>query len=195
MAEDDSADEQTSDVDDESVGANDETVGADADDEAVDTEDDIPLSALRERIEAERVGEADGSPLSEVTRESADGDEAADLFEQVDVGDIDGEVVWDAVVEGDADPEDLLGEEPRSAGEPEPAAEPTETPDEHVVNKREYCQRCEFFDTPPNATCTNEGAEIVELVDGDHFRVRGCPKVAADDEALRGFVEDPQSGE
>ncbi|MFD1524899.1 carboxypeptidase-like regulatory domain-containing protein, partial [Halolamina salina] len=33
---------------------------------------------------------------------------------------------------------------------------------------------------PPDAVCTNEGTVIVELVDNGHFRVRGCPKVAAD---------------
>lgn len=186
MAEDDPADEQPVDADEETVNADEETV---------DAADEIPLSALRKRIEAERASDTDERPLSEVTQESAaDGDEASDLFEQVDVGDIDGEVVWDAVVEGEAAPEDLLGEEPRGGSEAEPAAEPTETPDEHVVDKREYCQRCEFFAAPPNVTCTNEGTEIVELVDGDHFRVRGCPKVAADDEALGGFAEEPESG-
>ncbi|NHX36896.1 MULTISPECIES: hypothetical protein [Halolamina] len=156
---------------------------------ADDAEGDVPLSALRERIEAEREAAADtdadpfagvdeGEPVSEA--------EATELFEEVEVGDIDAEAVWDAVVEGDAEVTDLLGEEPGV----EPTVEPTGTPDEHVVDKREYCQRCEFFAEPPAATCTNEGTEIVELVDDGHFRVRGCPKVAADDEALPGFVSE-----
>lgn len=161
--------------------------------EEVDPEEELPLSALRDRVEAEKGPAADESPLSEVAQEG--GAEESELFEEVDVGDVDSEAVWDAVVEGNADPEDLLGEEPRTEPEGEPAAEPTDTPDEHVIDKREYCQRCEFFNDPPNATCTNEGTEIVELVDSDHFRVHGCPKVAVDDEALSGFAAETDSEE
>lgn len=184
MSEDDPAD-----AEDEQPTDGDEHV------DDVDPEEDLPLSSLRERVGAERGSEADESPLSEVAQEGGVEAEESELFEEVDVGDIDSEAVWDAVVEGDADPEDLLGEEPRTEPEAEPAAEPTGTPDEHVIDKREYCQRCEFFSDPPNATCSNEGTEIVELVDSDHFRVRGCPKVAADDEALSGFAQESDSDE
>ncbi|WP_435119059.1 hypothetical protein [Halolamina sp. C58] len=156
-----------------------------------DSEEDLPLSGLRERVEAEPEDEPQGDPFETVAEaESADAAASEELFEEVDVGDLDGEEVWDAVVEGDAETEELLGEEPQVESESEPAVEPTGAPDEHVIDKREYCQRCEFFAAPPNATCTNEGTTIVELVDNDHFRVRGCPKVAADDEALSGFASD-----
>lgn len=149
-------------------------------DEVDEIEEEAPLSGLRERVEARReAGEV--SPFAEIdTEASAEGGE---LFEEVDVADVDAEAVWDAVVEGEQPPEDLLEEEPADA-------EPTESPDEHVVNKREYCQRCEFFAAPPDATCTNEGTEIVELLDSDQFRVRNCPKIAADDEALSGFASE-----
>ena len=153
-------------------------------------EADLPLSELRERMESREGGDPGESPLSELDSERAADAEASELFEEVDVGDIDGEAVWDAVVEGEADAAELLGEE--ATVEEEPAVEPGEAADEHVVAKREYCQRCEHFSAPPNATCTNEGTEIVELVDSDHFRVRGCPKVAVDDEALSGFASDGQ---
>lgn len=158
------------------------------DDEAVDPasvdEEDLPLSELRKRVESREDGE---SALSEIDAETTEA-EASELFEEVDVSDIDGEVVWDAVVEGEADPAELLGEE--ATVEEEPAVEPGEMADEHVVDKREYCQRCEYFSAPPNATCSNEGTEIVELVDSDHFRVQDCPKVAVDDDALSGFATD-----
>lgn len=158
-------------------------------------EGEIPLSALRERIEAEREAAAEAgeeSPFGSVDAEEPTDVDGEELFEEVEVGEIDGEAVWDAIVEGDADAEELLGGQPRMESDAEPAAEPTEAPDEHVVDKREYCQRCEFFAEPPNAACTNEGTEIVELVDDGHFRVRGCPKVAADDEALSGFTTGEQ---
>ncbi|MBP1987873.1 hypothetical protein [Halolamina salifodinae] len=148
---------------------------------ADEAEEETPLSGLRERVEARReAGEA--SPFAEIdTEASAEGGE---LFEEVDVADVDTEEVWDAVVEGEQPPEDLLEEEPAVDTERAPA------PDEHVINKREYCQRCEFFAAPPDATCTNAGTEIVEMLDSDQFRVRNCPKVAADDEALSGFVSE-----
>jgi len=181
--------------DDPANGADEQSTDEDEHVEEIDPEEELPLSALRDRVAAERESAADDTPFSEVPREGSADTEESDLFEEVDTGDVDSEVVWDAVVEGDADPEDLLGEEPRTEPEAEPAAEPTGTPDEHVIDKREYCQRCEFFDDPPNATCTNEGTEIAELVDSDHFRVHGCPKVAVDDEALSGFASSTDSEE
>ena len=165
--------------------------GADDTTEEIDPEEELPLSALRERVEAQRTSARDS--FAEVGEDEPATDvDSSELFEEVEVGEVDGEAVWDAIVEGDADAEELLGEEPRVESETEPAAEPTESPDEHVIDKREYCQRCEFFAEPPDATCTNEDAEIVELVDSDRFRVQGCPKVAADDEALSGFATDEE---
>ena len=159
--------------------------------EAIDPEKELPLSALRERVAAQRESEAD--PFTEVGDDESVADvDSVELFEEVEVGEIDGEAVWDAIVEGDAAAEELLGEEPGVDSGTEAAAEPTEESNEHVVEKREYCQRCEFFTQPPNAACTNEGTEIVELVDADHFRVRGCPKVAADDEALSEFAAEEE---
>lgn len=155
-----------------------------------EAEENVPLSALRERLEAEQAAEGEVSeeaPLSELAQESRSTTESerSELFEEVDVGDIDAEAVWDAVVEEGMPPEEALG----AVSEAEPA-EPTGTPDEHVIDKREYCQRCEFFSEPPDVACTNEGTEIVELVDNDHFRVRNCPKVEASEEELSSVVEE-----
>ncbi|ESP88209.1 hypothetical protein K933_10375, partial [Candidatus Halobonum tyrrellensis G22] len=47
-----------------------------------------------------------------------------------------------------------------------------------VVNKREYCQQCPHLAAPPEMACTHEGTAIVELLDGDDVRVRGCPVAA-----------------
>ncbi|WP_435194936.1 hypothetical protein [Natronomonas sp. EA1] len=49
---------------------------------------------------------------------------------------------------------------------------------EAVVPKRRYCEQCEHFSAPPDATCTYEGSEVRELVDMNHFRVYRCPVVA-----------------
>lgn len=158
-----------------------------ADRDAEDIEEEAPLSGLRERVEARRE-DGEENPFADIDGDidAEDGVEGSELFEQVDVANVDAEAVWDAVVEGEQPPEDLLEGEEETAR----AAEPTESPDEHVVNKREYCQRCEFFGAPPDATCSNEGTEIVEMLESDQFRVRNCPKVAADDEALSGFATD-----
>jgi len=173
---------------DERDEAVDEEAVEESAEESTPEEEELPLSELRKRMEAHEEGEE--SPLSEIESERPPEADESELFEEVDVGEIDGEAVWDAVVEGEADAAELLDEGPEI--DEEPAVEPGETADEHVVNKREYCQRCEYFSEPPHATCTNEGTEIVELVDSDHFRVRDCPKVAVDDEALSGFASDGQ---
>lgn len=154
--------------------------------------EEAPLSRLRERLEARSAEEGDideDAPLSELARDAQASDETerSELFEEVDVGEIDAEAVWEAITEEGQSPEEVLGE----ATEPS-AAEPTSAPDEHVIDKREYCQRCEYFSEPPAAACGHEGTEIVELVDSDSFRVRNCPKVGEDEEALRSMIGDDE---
>lgn len=51
-------------------------------------------------------------------------------------------------------------------------------PDEQVVPKRSYCEKCEHFSAPPATACDHPGTEIRELVDMEHFRVARCPVVA-----------------
>lgn len=64
-----------------------------------------------------------------------------------------------------------------STGGPSVSVEETEAGAEAVVPKRSYCERCEFFSSPPSVRCSNPGTEIVELVDSGHFRVVDCPVV------------------
>ncbi|RDZ63400.1 hypothetical protein C5B90_09635 [Haloferax sp. Atlit-12N] len=133
-----------------------------------------------------RSDDADSAPLSDLAGRVAerrarsrvtDRDETDELFESVEVGELDREDVWTALVEG--------GDEERAAGVGVGAeATPVDDADgvsDHVVPKTEFCQRCEHFGEPPKLACHHEGTTIVELEDSDHFRVRNCPMVEKDD--------------
>jgi hypothetical protein len=149
-----------------------------------DAERDAPLSDLarevRERRERrEREGESQSEPDD-------------DYFEKVEVSDIDSEAVWEALVEDDTETAHVgLGqaaEQPTAdassgadttvdvGGEEHPTAEAGDGED-HLVSKREYCQRCPHFSDPPEMSCAHEGTRIVEVVDNATFRVRNCPMV------------------
>jgi hypothetical protein len=136
-----------------------------ADDEAAETDrDDAPLGDLAREVRARREAresDADGSDLPD-----------DDPFESVEVDHVDDEAVWESFVEGETGPEEGVG----LGAEAEAAAEP----DEHVVPKRDFCQRCPHFADPPETACTHEGTVIVEVVDADSFRVRNCPVVEDD---------------
>jgi len=141
--------------------------GPDSDPETTD-DDDAPLADLAREVRARQEDRA--------ARETADlGADApeTDLFESVDVGEVDDEEVWESFVEGETGPEDRVG----LGAEAEQAAEPAE----HVVPKRDFCQRCPHFAAPPDTACTHDGTAIVEVVDTDHFRVRDCPIVEGED--------------
>jgi hypothetical protein len=103
--------------------------------------------------------------------EAADGgvDAEADPFEEMEVEDLNEEDVWAALSEAE-EPEVEIGG----------AATPVETEEgveDHIVDKREYCQRCPYFTEPPTVACSHEGTSIVEAVSTDEFRVRGCPMI------------------
>lgn len=133
-------------------------------------------------------GDAD-APLSDLAREmrerrerrEREGDVVGgddDLFEQVDVGDIDSEAAWEALVEAEAAEQSVgVDRDDQSADAPE-----TEQDGETLVSKRAYCQRCPHFTEPPDVACTHEGTDIVEVVDTDTFRVRDCPMVTEGEE-------------
>ena len=82
-----------------------------------------------------------------------------DGFESVDVDEIDTEALWERVLSKDAAPIDP-GEQ-----------------DVRVVRKRSYCERCQYFSSPPRVSCDHEGTEIVELVGTERFKVVNCPIV------------------
>lgn len=165
-----------------------------------DTEDTEDTADAEKRPES--AGDDQEAPLDELAREmrersakreNGEANERAAVFEQVDVGSIDRERLWEDLLNGEASGDDtedvgssgaLVSVESTDRTDAESATEvesETEIP-AHVVSKREYCQRCPHFSAPPDATCTNEGTDIVEVVSVDEFRVRNCPKV--DDSGL-----------
>jgi hypothetical protein len=188
---------QPSDEEPESQGDGANTAEDDSpnvDGEEIPEEERVPLSGLRDRVDAGRDGDDESpelegeAPLSELAEdtESSTAAERSELFEEVDVGDVDAEEVWDAVVEEDAAPEELLDEgEAAQLG-----AVQTGAPDEHVINKRQYCQSCEYFDEPPDVGCTHEGTRILEMPENDCFRVRDCPKVGESTGELSSVIEE-----
>jgi len=131
--------------------------------------DDAPLGDLAREVRARREAresDADGSDLPD-----------DDLFESVEVDQVDDEAVWESFVEGGTEPEEGGG----LGSEAEAAAEANE----HVVPKRDFCQRCPHFADPPETACSHEGTVIVEVVDADSFRVRNCPVVEDEEDASR----------
>lgn len=137
----------------------------DGDDETDPGIDDAPLGDLVREIRAKQAAR----------EEAADVDVDADLFESVEVDEVDEEDVWDAFTEGETGPEEqvALGATP----------EETSPDGEAVVPKRQFCQRCPHFTDPPETACTHEGTSIVEVVDATRFRVRNCPVVAEERES------------
>lgn len=83
------------------------------------------------------------------------------VFERVDVGEIDADEIWASMTD-DEDDEPVAPEESRYA----------------EVSKHAYCEQCEFFSEPPDAHCTHETAEIIEYLDMDRVRLLDCPVVA-----------------
>lgn len=115
---------------------------------------------------------------------------ADDPFEAVDVPEFDGDV-WAALEDEadsagrspatsdtDADANAVDGEQTAGgAADVDAGGESTLDRAERVVDKREYCQQCPHLAPPPTLACTHAGTEIVEVLDGDDLRVRGCPVV------------------
>jgi hypothetical protein len=132
---------------------------------------------------------ADSSdPLGEFARDVRDrsrqSSDADDLFESVEVEEIDSETVWSSIEDADpgesADPG--VGASP--ADEAAVAVDLDEWDDaagpEEVVPRADFCTRCEYLADPPTLACTHEGTDIVEVVDHEHFLVRACPFVEAE---------------
>jgi len=120
--------------------------------------------------------------------------DAEEVFDEMDVSQVDGEALWDelagseAGVEADEPPragtDSTVGpgdvDEPQTTGGGPEQTTPT-TPesegDETVVDKRQYCQQCPYFSEPPEVSCHHEGTSIVEVLMDGQFRLRGCPVV------------------
>lgn len=134
---------------------------ATSDSDATDDHDGAPTD--RGGFEADDPGGGRPDPFAEL---DAGGETAVDpneVFDRMDVDEVDVDEVWASLDEGAAD-----------------ATSPEEPEAEHVVDKRTYCQRCPYFAEPPETACTHEGTSIVESLGFDEFRVRGCPMVTED---------------
>lgn len=107
--------------------------------------------------------------LASIVGESADDSDSEtaafdDLFDRQDTADIDAERLWEQLESDDL-----------------PA--PTDAADSEVreVDKRAYCQGCEYLTNPPAVTCTHEDAVILAVPTIETVRVADCPFVLADE--------------
>lgn len=146
--------------------------------------DEKPSSERDERERREPLG---GLTEEIDRRRKRKGDGLDDAFENVSVESVDTDAVWEQLSREDADPTaDVSVDEPTigtDAGNGSGLDRDTlGDRDVRVVEKRSFCQRCRYFSDPPDVACSHEGAEILELVDAEHFRVVDCPMV---DEAER----------
>ncbi|MGZ0746736.1 hypothetical protein [Haloparvum sp. AD34] len=162
----DAGDDRGTDVDeDHGIGEEGDTTEAFEELDAEDGVDD-PFAALD-------AGDRDSPrefPDEELDAAAGEVDAEADPFEEMEVEDLDEEDVW-AALSGAEEPEVEIG------GEATPV-ETEEGVEDHIVDKREYCQRCPYFTEPPTVACAHEGTAIVEAVTTDEFRVRGCPMIS-----------------
>lgn len=170
---------------------------------AKDAGEDEPLSGLADRVRRSRErrsGDEDAAsrdPFADLERDAGGGavDDAGDVtigsasdgddedpFEAMDVEDIEEEEVWESLEEEEEGTEttDQPGVGSGSEAERVERDDPHAERPDHVVEKTSYCQRCRFLSDPPDLQCTHEGTDIVEVVDSERFRVRGCPMVDRD---------------
>lgn len=124
----------------------------------------------------------DAAPLSDLADEVArrrdtDGEDAADVFEEMDAPEIDAEQLWEQLVTG-GDDTVVFSERVESDVDR----------DVRVIPKR-TCQGCPYFTDPPQVGCTHDGTDILELVDVDHHKVADCPMVVDEDVLHAGFED------
>lgn len=83
-------------------------------------------------------------------------------FEEMDVGSVDPDEVWEGLESAEA--RGSVGEvSDRVYAE---------------VSKHSFCEQCEYFSDPPDVDCSHEGTEIVEFLDMETVRLVDCPIVA-----------------
>lgn len=200
MTDDDRTDRSSDESADGAAAGGEATNGEGLDDGAIDTG-----TVGDGHADVERGGDADAEsmPLEDLARElgerrqQASDDDLDEAFEPVDVGEVDTDELWEEVFDddpadevGSVGPVGDVGEQSGPIGSADGVASQAAngstvdaddwTTADETVPKREYCQRCPHFSEPPEATCSHEGTEIVEVVSVDQFRVRNCPMV--DDE-------------
>lgn len=125
-------------------------------------------------------GPSDRDPFSELDDETEAHRDLEDAFEQMNVGSVADEDVWEVLDEDATDASFGPTAGPGAAAVSGTASDADETV-EHVVDKRSYCQQCPHFTAPPEVACDHEGTAIVEVVGFGEFRVRNCPMISEDD--------------
>lgn len=113
-----------------------------------------PLDDLVERARVDRDG-VDDDPM--------------EAFEEVDVEEVDVDDLWQRL-------------ERDEVGEAADDLEHSSERDVQVIDKREYCMRCQYFSAPPEVRCGHEHGEILEVVDTGSFEVADCPIVNGEEE-------------
>ncbi|MFC7082463.1 hypothetical protein [Halorussus caseinilyticus] len=172
---------------------------------------DEPLGDLAAEVR-ERTGTTRGERDDPPTREGPLADVASavderrrrkrdetDAFESVDVGDIDGEKLWEelaergdegegatAAVSADAPTaESADATEVAETTSPDPAASASDRDVRTIPT--ETCHGCPHFGDPPDLACTHEGTDILAMPDTGHFRVADCPMVVDGEEDISGI--------
>ncbi len=108
------------------------------------------------------VGQREGeNPFVDIEREGDPFASMDDAFEEVDVGDLDPDSVWEEL--SSAEIEAVAEKDGRTYAE---------------VSKHSYCEQCEYFSDPPDIGCAHEGTQIVEFLDVETVRLVDCPVVA-----------------
>jgi len=101
-----------------------------------------------------------GGPQPRTRDDDGDDDDPFDSFESVDVDEVDPDEVW------------------ANLSSLEDASEEFDGKVYYEVSKHRFCEQCEYFSGPPEASCSFEGAEVIEFVDMDTVRLVNCPVVA-----------------
>ncbi|WP_455449658.1 hypothetical protein [Natrinema thermotolerans] len=129
------------------------------------THDAAPLESDDSESD-DHAGPPDGlaSAVAETDDSDSETTEFDDLFDRQDTADIDADRLWEQL-EGDNLPA------------------PTDADDSEVreVDKRAYCQGCEYLTEPPDVACTHADAEILAVPTIETVRVADCPFVLADE--------------
>lgn len=168
--------------------------------------DDEPLADIAAEVRERAGGELSSGradrpqregPLADVASEVDERrrkrDGRSDAFESVDVGELDGEKLWERLAEAE-DADDATVTVPlEETAEAESSDDETEGRDVRTIPK-ETCHGCPHFGDPPELACTHEGTDILAMPDSDHFRVADCPMVV-EEEDISAFGPEAEDGE
>jgi hypothetical protein len=149
--------------------------------------DDRPVGERSDAKEREGPLADVASAVDERRRQRREG---TDAFESVEVGELDGEKLWEQLSAGDDGPAAAARPD---AGTTADATEPAETVDTTAsagddrdvrTIPKDTCHGCPYFGDPPELACTHEAAEVLSMPDSDHFRVADCPMAGDDEEDI-----------